>query len=295
MSAKLVKNGLGYYELEVRPTQDELKAYYADKYYQSAQGSYEISYSDEEKSYFRNKTAQKLLTATPFLRMPSGRAARFLDVGTGEGWSLAYFSSLGWDCVGLDYSSFGCAAQNPQVAGCLKVGDVYENLAGLINAGEQFDLILLDNVLEHVLDPLELLVELRALLQPGGSLVVEVPNDFSILHQYLLERGQVDHPFWVAAPDHVSYFGPEGLVALAREAGWDVKDLTSDYPIDLCLINPLTNYVKDRSLGKSCHKARVETENLLHTISPEKTIALYRALADIGLGRVLTAFLVPLK
>lgn len=295
MNTKVVKNPLGYYELETRPTQEELKAYYADKYYQSAQGSYEIAYSDAEKAYFRNKIAQKLIAANPHLDLPSGRAPRFLDVGAGEGWALAYFSEQGWDCVGLDYSCFACASQNLDIAGTMQVGDIYENMAALIGAGERFDLILLDNVLEHVLDPMALLLELRALLQPGGVLLVEVPNDFSRLQQYLLDHEHIDRPFWVVAPDHISYFGPEGLAALSREAGWEVRDLISDYPIDFGLINPLTNYVMDRSLGKPCHRARIEAENLFHAISPEKTVALYRALADLGLGRDLTAVLVPKK
>ncbi|OQA34675.1 MAG: hypothetical protein BWY57_00311 [Betaproteobacteria bacterium ADurb.Bin341] len=295
MSTKVVKNPLGYYELETRPTQEELKAYYADKYYQSAQGSYEIAYSDAEKAYFRNKIAQKLIAANPHLDLSSARAPRFLDVGAGEGWALAYFSEQRWDCVGLDYSSFACASQNPDIAGTMQVGDVYENMAALIGAGERFDLILLDNVLEHVLDPLALLVELRSLLQTGGVLLVEVPNDFSRLQQYLLDHEHIDRLFWVVAPDHISYFGPEGLTALSREAGWEVRDLISDYPIDLGLINPLTNYVMDRSLGKPCHRARIEAENLFHAISPEKTVGLYRALADLGLGRDLTVVLVPKK
>lgn len=282
---------MGYYEIEHKPTQEELKAYYADKYYQSAQGSYETVYSDEEKNYFRNKIAQKLIAAQPHLQLPGGRAPRFLDVGAGEGWALAYFLEQGWDCLGLDYSSFACASQNPDCSSCMQVGDIYENMAGLLKASEHFDLILLDNVLEHVLDPLALLVELRSLLSAGGVLLVEVPNDFSKLQQYLLDRGHIDRPFWVVAPDHLSYFGPEGLTALSREAGWEVKDLISDYPIDLGLINPLSNYVMDRSLGKRCHHARIEAENLFHAISPEKTVALYRALADLGLGRDLTAVL----
>jgi len=292
MKTVVVRNPLGYYELAHKPSQAELKAYYAEKYYQNAEGSYEISYSEAEKEYFRNKISQKLIVANRHLRLTPDRPPRFLDVGAGEGWSLAYFSSRGWHCTGLDYSSFGCTAQNSQVEASLKIGDIYDNTQALIVADERFELILLDNVLEHVLDPLDLLMQLRLLLARGGVLLVEVPNDYSALQQHLLAHGHIDHPFWVAAPDHISYFGPDGLTAIAGAAGWQVKELMTDYPIDLCLMNASTNYVRDRSLGKACHKARVETENLLHSISPEKTVALYQALASLGLGRALTAVLV---
>lgn len=289
MTAKVKKNEFGYFELVDRPTPDALRAYYAEKYYQDAEGSYEVAYSDAEKDYFRNKIAQKLIAATPHIVLPTDRAPRFLDVGAGEGWALAYFQALGWECVGLDYSSFGCASQNPAVQASLVTGDIYDSLDRLISDGQHFDLILLDNVLEHVLDPSALLVNLRHLLEAQGALVVEVPNDFSALQEHLLEKGHIDNRFWVVSPDHISYFSPKSLAALASSVGWDVRMMMTDFPIDFSLANPLTNYVRDRSLGKPCHATRVEMENLMHAISPEKTVALYQALADIGLGRALTA------
>lgn len=289
MTTKVKKSEFGYFELVERPTPDALKAYYAEKYYQDAEGSYEVSYSEAEKSYFRNKIAQKLLAATKYISLPTDRPLRFLDVGAGEGWALAYFQELGWECIGLDYSSFGCASQNPAVAEHLIAGDLYESLRGLVSTGQHFDLILLDNVLEHVLDPSGLLVELRELLEPQGGLIVEVPNDFSALQEHLLEKGHIDSRFWVVSPDHISYFSPDSLAAMARSVGWEVRMMMTDFPIDFSLVNPLTNYVRDRQVGKPCHATRVEMENLMHAISPEKTVALYQALADIGLGRALTA------
>jgi 2-polyprenyl-3-methyl-5-hydroxy-6-metoxy-1,4-benzoquinol methylase len=291
MDAAVRKNEYGYFELVEKPTLDVLKAYYAEKYYQNAEGSYEVSYSDAEKSYFGNKVAQKLLAATQYIKLPTGGLPTFLDVGAGEGWSLAHFHDLGWECVGLDFSSFGCSQQNPQVLQHLTAGDIYGSLSDLASAGRRFDLILLDNVLEHVLDPFGLLTKLRELLEPQGVLIVDVPNDFSVLQEHLLEKGYIDNRFWVVAPDHISYFGPESLAALVRAAGWKVQTMMTDFPIDFSLANPLTNYARDGKVGKSCHEARVEIENLMHAISPEKTVVFYEALANLGLGRALTAVL----
>lgn len=289
MTTEVKKSEYGYFELVERPTPEALQAYYAEKYYQDAEGSYEVAYSEAEKAYFRNKIAQKLLAAKRYISLPTDRPPRFLDVGAGEGWALAYFKDMGWECVGLDYSSFGCASQNPAVQEHLLAGDIYESLRGLVSSGQHFDLILLDNVLEHVLDPSGLLVELRGLLELKGGLIVEVPNDFSALQEHLLETGHIDNRFWVVSPDHISYFSPDSLAALARSVGWEVRMMMTDFPIDFSLVNPLTNYVRDSKVGKPCHATRVEMENLMHAISPEKTIALYQALADLGLGRALTA------
>jgi 2-polyprenyl-3-methyl-5-hydroxy-6-metoxy-1,4-benzoquinol methylase len=284
-------NHYGFYEVVEKPSPEELQKFYAETYYQTAQGSYEKAYSDPEKEYFRAKIKQKHIAAQPHFTKPEDRPPRFLDVGCGEGWSLAYFEGNGWECVGLDYSEFGCKSHNPTVVGNLLTGDIYANVAAMVEAGTRFDLILLDNVLEHVIDPGALLRDLRKLVTQKGALIVEVPNDFSPLHQHLLDRGHIDTPFWVMAPEHLSYFGPQGLTALSEDSGWKVRGLMTDYPIDLSLVNPRTNYVKDHSVGKACHLARVEIENLLHSISPEKTVALYSAFAALGIGRGLTAIL----
>lgn len=41
---------------------------------------------------------------------------------------------------------------------------------------ESYDVIILSNVLEHVLDPLEMLTNVRRLLKPGGQVWVSLPN-----------------------------------------------------------------------------------------------------------------------
>lgn len=46
----------------------------------------------------------------------------------------------------------------------------------------------------------------------------------------------------------------------------------------------------DKRVGKSCHRSRVEIENLMHRLSPEKTIKVYEAIAELGLGLELIGF-----
>lgn len=290
MESNVIKNKYGFFELVVKPTTSELKKYYADKYYQQSQGSYQKKYSQEEITYVLNKLEQKEIIVNNFLENKLQKSGKFLDVGAGEGWALKYFSDNGWACTGLDYSEYGCSMHNPKCIGMLQVGDIYENIDQLILDQKRFDLVLLDNVLEHVIEPLVLLQKINQLVSKGGVLVIEVPNDFSILQQKLISDGMVSRPFWVVVPDHISYFCKDGLINLCNEAGWQNKDIIGDFPIDFNLINSLTNYVENKSVGGSCHVARVTIENLLHSVSPVKTNALYRALGNLGMGRQLIGF-----
>jgi 2-polyprenyl-3-methyl-5-hydroxy-6-metoxy-1,4-benzoquinol methylase len=291
MFEKVVRNNHGFYTLKKLPTPNELEQYYSDKYYQNPQGSYQVNYSPEEIKYFNNKIAQKYIVILELLNPKFGfEKPSFLDVGCGEGWALKFFKEKLWEIIGLDYSTYGCEKHNPDCSGHIKSGEINANIDLLIKEKSQFDVIWLDNILEHVLDPFALLVKCNKLIKDRGIIVIEVPNDFSMLQRYLFNNGNITDPFWVAIPDHISYFNQEGLISLCKEAGWACKHFIVDFPIDLNLFNENTNYVQNKQVGKNCHQARVKIENFLHELSPEKTNKLYTVLAELGLGRELAGF-----
>jgi SAM-dependent methyltransferase len=281
----------GYYELAVKPTPEALQEYYALTYYQHARGGYEVEYDDAERQYFKNKIAQWYAIVTTFSTASTTR--RFLDVGCGEGWALDFFAQQGWDVVGIDFSDFGCRAQNPQMVSRIRTGDIFVEMQAQSDMLDRYDCIWLDNILEHVLDPLALLRLCRRLSTDTGCLVVQVPNDFSTLQVRLLEQGVISRPHWIVEPDHISYFNRDGLVSLCAESGWAAKRIIADYPIEFDLYNTNTNYVNNLGVGKQSHRARIAIENLLHEISPTETNNLYESLAILGLGRGIIAFLHP--
>ena len=283
-----VKTKYGYHTIENPPTQKELEDYYQSNYYQEAKGSYELEYDDEEIKYFKNKISEGAFVAEQNFTENSGR--RFLDVGCGEGWAVKLFKDKGWEVTGLDYSGYGCEKFNPDCLENLMVGDVYYNLRGLISEGKKYDLVFLDNVLEHVLDPEELVNELKKVMVPSGILAVDVPNDYSILQKYVIEKKYVHTEYWHVTPDHLSYFDKTGLENLFQQNGWTSVMTIADYPIDWNLVNLNSNYIEDKSKGKSCHRERIEMENLIHTQPIEKVINFYKAMADLGLGRSIIGY-----
>ena len=323
-------NEFGFYEIKQKPTPAELRDYYAQRYYQENLTTYQAAYPPEELEHIegklrlrhwvleelrkpnrvggRNQHAPVPAPKGAELEKPSATAdavgtqaagvaanpGSFLDIGCGEGWALAYFQRQGWEVLGLDFSSFSLEKFHPALRDRLRTGDLYEELQTLVAAGQQFDVLWLDNVLEHVLEPAELLRLCRALVNPGGVLVVDVPNDFSVLQQHLLDSGQIDRPFWVVLPDHLSYFNSAGLRNIAKATGWHTAKVIGDQPIDLNLLNPAANYVMDRTLGKGAHQARLQQDNLLLRTAPLPAVAAYyEALAGVGLGRSIVAFLQP--
>ncbi len=289
-AVEVQKNALGFHELRDKPSQESLQKYYAEKYYQQQIRTHQTHYSDQELAFRHNKLDQKLRVLTSLRSTPLPKQPAFLDVGAGEGFGMAFFAGQGWQVQGLDYSAHGCETHHPALLNHLMTGDLQTLVGTLADQGQGFDAILLDNVLEHLLDPALLMRSLAPLMNDEAVLIIEVPNDFSAMQTHLLAQQKIDHPFWVQAPDHISYFNRHGLSALAQSCGFKEACVLADFPIDLFLFNEHTNYTRRLDVGKSCHQARVDVENLFHALSPEATIQMYKAMADLGVGRQIMGF-----
>lgn len=289
--SRLKLNSYGFLEASTPPSLDELQDYYAKRYYQNESGNYRKSYSEQELAYIQLKIEQKAHLASKL--RGHNETGSFLDVGCGEGFALAYFDSIGWHVAGIDFSVGGLETMNSHMLSNVEIGDTYTVLNKYIASGKQYDLVWLSNVLEHVLDPVELLISLQKIVVSNGLLIVTVPNDGSKYQEFLLKNGNVATRFWIALPDHLSYFTYESLINTAEATGWLCRDILADFPIDLFLLHPESNYVIDRSAGSAAHKARIDFELHVGYYSHEIVNSFYSSLAQIGLGRNLTAFLKP--
>lgn len=293
MDQRLKKHQLGFWEIKDKPTSKELQQYYADKYYQEAKGSYELEYTKEELLYFNAKLEQRSFVIQRHLSPLNNEFKRLLDVGCGEGYALAFFREHGWSVKGIDFSSAGVESKNPSCLDALVAGDIFELLKEEVAESKTYDVVWLQNVLEHVIDPLDLLISLRKLISPGGLAVVTVPNDCSIIQSGALDNHHIDNAFWVAPPDHLTYFDHAGLENAASETGWECIEMLGDFPVDWFLFHPGSNYIADKLAGKSAHKARVEIENIIHNQPIEDVLSFWSAAGKLGIGRDITAFLRP--
>lgn len=288
---RLKRHETGFLQAALMPSADELRAYYAERYYQTGQGNYRKTYPQAERDYFDLKIAQKTFLLDR-LRGGAGSGS-FLDVGCGEGFALAWFKRHGWQVEGLDHSSAGIEAMHPDLLPHMRTGDLFALLDEKVSEGQHYDAVWLTHVLEHVRDPLGLFARLRGLVKQDGVLIVTVPNDGSTYQEMLLEEKFISRRFWIALPDHLAYFDGESLQRVAAETGWACREMVSDFPIDFFLLHEGSNYVEDSTKGPAAHRARIAMELFLgkqgHAVANE----FYAALARVGLGRSLTCFMTP--
>ncbi|HEX4984485.1 MAG TPA: class I SAM-dependent methyltransferase [Burkholderiales bacterium] len=288
---RLRRHPLGFLQVAVPPSPEELRTYYADLYFQSEKSSYRKSYSVDEMSWIRMKISQKASMVDTIRQV--AEPGTLLDVGCGEGFVLSWFRDSGWTVKGIDHSVAGLQSMNPDLLPNVDVGDLFAILDRHIAGAVRYDVVWLSNVLEHVVDPVVLLQSLRKLINPKGVLVVTVPNDGSAYQESLLAKGDIPERFWIAIPDHLAYFSCESLKRTAEATGWAAREIVADFPIDWFLAHTGSNYVQERSNGPAAHQARIRLDLMLGDNPSDDVNAFYRALAHLGFGRNLTAFLTP--
>ena len=201
--------------------------------------------------------------------------------------------AAGYAVHGLDFSQAALAKFHPQFLDRARFGDAFEILDGLIAAGSQVDVCVMEHVLEHVVDPEALLARLPRLLNPGGVVAITVPNDFSPLQLAARAGGAVERDFWLAAPQHLNYFNAANLGPLLDRMGFQVKVGFASFPIDWFLLHPGSNYVADPAAGKPAHRARLAIDLVLAQQGMDAYLGLAKALYACGAGRSLTVVATP--
>jgi len=279
-----------YRQLSNVPSPIDLENYYKNIYYQKTKGSYQNKYSAKEIKYLLNCLELVSITANRVLQKPfTGKS--FLDLGAGEGWALKHFRSLGCKVTGVDISAYAVKKFNKPLMKNFIEADLMKFINKSIEEKVKYDIINFTNVIEHVSQPEVLLLTIKKILNKDGLLIITFPNDFSPLHQLLLNSNKIHDPFWVVSPDHISYFNKNSFSKFSKRLGFNPVQFLADFPIDLFLLNDHSNYVIDRTRGKQAHFSRIDFINLICKIDKQTAVDFLLKLGETGLGRNLTAFL----
>ena len=143
---------------------------------------------------------------------------RIFDYGAAQGGLLAEATRRGYRAVGLEVGEAFHLLRE-------KGFDVVRAIEEL--ATRRFDAVVLNQVLEHVPDPVETLARLREVLEPGGVLVVQVPNASSLrsrLASTPLRRLTENEERYTMFPVHLAYFTQASLARTVRAAGFQILE-----------------------------------------------------------------------
>jgi len=103
------------------------------------------------------------------------------------------------------------------------VGDVFQMLNELPK--EHFDCIILNDVLEHLVDPYSLLNKIKCLIANQGCLVCSLPNVryYPVLKSLLFEKDFLYTDFGVLDRTHLRFFTKKSLLRMFEEQGYNVE------------------------------------------------------------------------
>ena len=142
------------------------------------------------------------------------KPGRILDIGCGRGLFLDVMRKGGWDTVGTELNK-ETASYATKIYGLeVLTGDLIKYKLDK----ESLDAININQVLEHLKNPNEVLVECRRLLRRDGLLLISVPDLRSF--QFVIGK---ENWFLLDLPFHLFHFTEEGLVDLLKTHGFKIR------------------------------------------------------------------------
>ena len=147
---------------------------------------------------------------------------RLLEVGCALGFLLDGLRRwTSWEVEGLDIVPFAAAYARKVYDLKVECG----TLEGAAYPDESFDFIIQKDVLEHVLNPRDHLVETARILRPGGHVWLVTPNgeaNLRPMRRFADElRVRPDRMLPVMGQGHLSFFTRRNLLRLASDCGFE--------------------------------------------------------------------------
>lgn len=201
------------------PGEKELADYYQEQY----------AYDWFQKNIFYKKLQAKH-RAFKIRKYLKGRS-RVLDFGCGHGYFVQelaqkHFHSFGFD-IGSDkikQHNNGKITNRPQLSEYDERG---------------FDIITLWHVLEHMRDQSAILDDLKQRLNPGGKLIIAVPNTNSLAFKLVGQKwGWLQQPYV-----HINHYNSNNLRLLLEQHGFTISAVTTTDTWDQNIYDLLISYL----------------------------------------------------
>jgi Zn-finger nucleic acid-binding protein len=147
-----------------------------------------------------------------FIKESIGKTASIFEVGCASGFNLNIYAEDGINVFGIEPSENNIRSCKEKYGISLFQGMFSEYIESNGNR-QQYELIFLSHVLEHIVDPYKFIFELSEI--NSRYIFVEVPS---------LDYKFCDEPFEMFAEEHVNYFTYDSLRKLMGTIGYHIVD-----------------------------------------------------------------------
>ena len=145
-------------------------------------------------------------------------SGKFLDVGCATGFFINGIKKhSAWEVHGTDFGESAVRFAREMLHLDVQQG----NLVDIHFPDASFDYVHVNNVLEHVLDPVTLLTECRRIIKPDGVFFLSVPNGFNDSLD-LIDFYRMEHLPARSKNGHIFFFRDRTLLKLFDDIGFVV-------------------------------------------------------------------------
>lgn len=146
----------------------------------------------------------------------------YLEIGVGHGYLYEILSELALVSFGVEPGNWRPSTSH-----------IVSNLSD-IPSGIKFDVIVLEDVLEHIADPVNMLIRLNRIANKGCLILGNFPNNDSTIAQSQKGKWRMVRPI-----GHLHYFSSDSVIKTLNKSKWRILSLRacsykdrSDDPIE---------------------------------------------------------------
>tara|TARA_B110000971_G_C20027426_1_gene509676 strand:- start:685 stop:1431 length:747 start_codon:yes stop_codon:yes gene_type:complete len=142
------------------------------------------------------------------------KPGKVLDIGCGPGWILSSLNN-NWEKHGIEISEFASNYAS-------KFGNIHCGTLDDYNETD-FDVVIMNHVIEHIPDPISAINKIHSLLKKGGKLIIGTPDFDSGAARRYGSNFRLLHD-----PTHVSLFSSDSMHRFLRDFRFHIKHV--EYP-----------------------------------------------------------------
>lgn len=206
--------------------------------------TYETIYINKESSYFDAARIDLIEL------LPRKKNNKILELGAGTGETLLAAKSLGFasEGIGIDLVKIENSSQNHPEIDKFIIGNI-ETL-DLDLEESYFDVIICADVLEHLVEPRQVIKKLSKYLKKDGVFISSIPNirHYTAMRSILL-YGDFDYQEGgILDRTHLRFFCRKNIVKMFQDSGYEIVEIKTNrggYGLKHKLINYITFGVFD--------------------------------------------------
>lgn len=160
----------------------------------------------KEEELFKNIFARRVKEISKYIK-----TGKVLEIGCSTGLMLSLFKNIGFEVEGIEASKK--AAEYARKKGLEVKIAFFEK----VNFTQKYNLIILNHTLEHMEDPIGVLIKIKKILKPKGYLMIDLPNFDSPVAKIL--KGKWPH---LLADEHLWHFTPKAFSLLFKKIDFKI-------------------------------------------------------------------------